>query len=252
MLSTVTTHWAETAPVRNAEDTNSRKLALSIAMPRFYSSPGGGFLRALRSEEYDEPFQPAWMPRRLSAFLITDTGVEFSADGKMFVHSSTGRRELLVLVDTNRNKAYALRGLGNSVEGFDALVKDLNLTVGSSEQAMDLFRIFANIGGGFINQIVTNPRAAQWQVEGFRLRDSGGIDLDQERDSWVKQNANSLQQVSPPHILVVEGGYEVTFFVTDQGAIYRKRLQIQSSGTVSYLDDSRITTAIGKSSATER
>jgi hypothetical protein len=221
-------------------------------MPRFYSSPEGGFLRALRSEEYDDPFQPAWMPRRLIAFLITDTGVEFSSTGKVLIHSSTGRRELLVLVDTNKRKAYALRGLGNPIEGFDALVRDMKLTIGSSQQAMDLFWIFADVAGGFIDQIVTNSRAAQWQVEGFRLRDSGGNDLDQERDSWVKQNANSLQQVMAPRVSAVEAGYEVTFFVAEQGTVYRRRLQIQSSGTVSYLEESRITTAIGTSSASER
>jgi hypothetical protein len=133
LLCAELTNRAEESPNRDTEDLSSRKLALSVAMPRFYS-PGVGFLRALRTEEYDEPFQPTWSaPKGLRAFLITDTGVEFSA-GRVNVHTSTGRRELLVLVDPNKNKAYALRGLGNPVEGFNALVKDMKLTVGRREK----------------------------------------------------------------------------------------------------------------------
>jgi hypothetical protein len=232
-----------------AEESITRRLALSAAMPLFYSSPAGGFLQALRTEQFDEPFQPAWMARKqLSAFLVTDTGIEYSSAGRPIVHTSTGRRELLVLVDSASKKAYPLRGLGDCSNSFNGLTKDLHITVQSADQALDLFWIFADIGGGFLERVVLNWRAAQWQVEGYILRRTGGEGLDEVRDSWVKQNARSLQQVAAPRINSVKGGYELVFFVADGGSIHRQRVMIDQLGGIRNLEDTLVTTSIGQKS----
>jgi hypothetical protein len=124
------------------------------------------------------------------------------------------------------------------------LVKDLGIKVNGPEAAIRLFWIFADLAGGYAGQVVQEPRVAQWQVEGYRLRHSGGDGLDGARDAWLKENAASLRQVSPPIAGSALDGYEVVFFLVENGTVNRRRLLIDARAGVKLLDDSPITSAV--------
>jgi len=243
------TGWAAPESTKNTpreEESDIRELALS-ARRSLTTISASQYLRALRAEVYDEPFQPGWLaPKGMRAYLIIDSGVEGTAGGRPIVHTSTGQGEVLVLVDPTRRKAFALRGSPDPMRGFNALVRDLDIKINSPESAIRLFWIFADVASGYAERVVQESRAAQWQVEGYGFRQSGGDGLDEARDAWLKTNAASLRQISPPRADPVEGGYEVVFFVVDNGTVHRRRLLIDPRAGMKTLEDSPITSAIKK------
>jgi len=222
----------------------SRDLALSTARPLFGKAPGE-YLRALRAAEYDEPFQTEWLHLRgLRAYVVIETGVEFPSSGRPVVHTSTGSASVLVLVDPVQRKGYSLRGLGDPTRAFNNLTHDLGVKIGTAETAEALFWIFADIAGGYRADIVLEPREAQWEVEGYWLRRSGGDGLDQARDRWLKRSSSALEQVSAPRATAVTDGFEVVFYQAGEGAVLRKRLRIGRDASVNVTESLPITSKI--------
>jgi hypothetical protein len=210
------------------------------------------YLQAIRAGAYDEPFQPTWMARTgLRAYLLRYTGVETMQGERPVVHTSTGRQEVLALLDPAKSRTYLLRGSRDPVGGFNSLVHDLGLKCGSEEPVVALLWIFVDIVSGDGPNMVQTPYQARWAVEGYRLRRSGDTGLKGAIDQWWAANEESLRQLAPPKVTRSGAVTMASFYLARDGTVVRQELQVGNDCTVTAGPPIRITSSLLPSGESE-
>jgi hypothetical protein len=210
--------------------------------------PAEEFLRAIRAGIYDEPFQATWHePAGLEAYLVRDSGVETTGDGRTVFHSSSGFHEVLVYVLPKTNKVYLLRGSREPLSGFNELVQTLGFKCGSGDTALQLSWAYLDIASGSAEQVVQSGQEARWAVEGYRLRQSGEAGVSVAIADWWAANERKLAQIKPPSAAEGKDAYSVVFYLARAGGIVRQKLDIKKSCAVQAAELEVITTELGTS-----
>lgn len=145
-------------------------------------------------------------------------------------------REWLVAIDRHNDFTVILEGSSNPIAGFNKLVKDLRLLVNNTDAAVEVFDFFLKVAFGqrFRAQVLSDDiQLESIALEDFRSRLAASERRGAFETWWRNMNSDIKKALRPPKALAINGGYEIEYYVYDQGKVSDELLRMGTDGTVS-------------------
>lgn len=157
-------------------------------------------------------------------------------NGKIVTTTVLADSELSWLVGLDsRDEQYLLAGFPDPLNGFNALIKALNLNIESADTARDVFDLYLTMVWGqkareFI--IVDDMQLQSLALSDFRMRYSLPKARAMYLKWWRSMTPEIRKRLHKPEVVATEGGFTVKYVRYHQGQILPESILIDKDGTV--------------------